>query len=673
MIAAIDFGASATKAAVRIGDTAPRLLAFGIFHEFPSAVYLMPDGTFEVGARALAIGGQDPLRLVTQLKRRVLAAGPVPPAERTVHVGRGIRFPLVHGMAAILGHAYEAVRATLGSPPSRLVLTHPVSWAEPEVRALTTAARHAGIESPLTTMTEPEAVAHFHFRHTGRSPEPVAVFDLGACTFDLAVLSRPPSGTLETVFSRGLSTGGDDFDDAVFTALATRLDEPARDRVEALRVSEPYGMASAARELKETLSTDESAEFAFDDPLVPDVVLTRNRFEEALNPVLRPCVSLLREAVDAVSATTPVKLVLLSGGSTKVPRVRELALDIARAAGAEPVTFDGPVGPGHTVALGAAAAIRPPRLVARSWGTIALPTDVVALAGGRVAYSGRSRLIRVLDTDGGELGVFDAGGPPDVHRHLATDGQRIVSRTEHGLVERWRVDPVVSSPYGRTGSVLACEHSRWVPDRPNVTAAAIRGSREAWAVAAGSESSNGLAQGGTQLRGFHRSWGDRRPMPRFAGPVLGMAFVDAPAGLVVWGPDEIVRYTFPEGRRIAAAHEPHAHSVAVHPAAGMIHVRADGVVRGHTIAPEFFAESWRTEIPGHDPTLCCGTLDGRPVVLAHDTDARGLTALDGRTGAIVARLATGGGGAPDQLVATPDDGVFLVRRGRALDRLVLTP
>lgn len=540
MIAAIDFGASTTKAAVRTDDVGslPRMIRFGGAEDFPSAVYLTRQGTLEVGRRALAYAGRNPLRLHTQVKRQVHTAGPVAPVDRVLRTGDGDTFPLVGAVAAILSHAYAAICADIGSPPARLVLTHPAEWHTREQLLLRRAAAEAGLNCPVSLLPEPEAVAHACMETGGEVPDCVAVFDLGASTFDTALLAKSPYGKWETVFCRGRFTGGDDFDDVALSVVAANLDQPHREVLEVLRADEPYGVWRAARDLKEALSADEEASFAYEAEgrALPDVAVHRDDFEDALQPLLRPCLATLKEALKATPKAALSRLLVLSGGSTAVPLVREAVQEIAQREGLKVVGDHDQVGPGHLAAWGAARSARPYRVQHARWGPVAGSGDLVALPGGRVASSGPSREIQLLGPNGEEHGSVTVGGPPDVFRHLAADGDRLVSATEQGFIETWSV-PVPARTAAGERPALDWHGSVW--GHP-ATALSLRGERMAWL------SPDGAATAATV---------QRRRIVRLANPaaLLGLAFLDPQDALLAWDHDRLFLHDPSDGRLLASA------------------------------------------------------------------------------------------------------------------------
>jgi molecular chaperone DnaK (HSP70) len=360
VIVAVDFGASTTKTAVlrQYGGVA-ELVAVGGSVEFPTAIYLAADATVEVGERAVALQGSDPLRFDARLKQRINHRTPVSAMQRVVRLGSDDSLSLVDAVTAVLKHALDASVGVLGSAPQRLVLTHPAAWEDDERELLTAAVRKAGFAGEPEFAAEPESAAHYHLTENKALRKPIAVFDLGASTYDAAILVDN-GGKLVSRFLDGRLAGGDDFDSAILDLVATRLPAADHARFEQLRSSDQwsYDLADEARDVKERLSTEDSVYFAFDS--LPDVLITRADFDEAIRTSVEDCVAVLADAIDALPANPGLGSIVLSGGSSRVPLVRDLVQDLAGRHGAAVLAVDGKVGPGQVVALGAVRIPQPP-------------------------------------------------------------------------------------------------------------------------------------------------------------------------------------------------------------------------------------------------------------------------------------------------------------------------
>jgi actin-like ATPase involved in cell morphogenesis len=438
MIAAIDLGASTTKVAIiRDGAREPELVRFGAVLDFPTLVFLGNNQQLLVGNQALNMAGRNQSRLVTQLKQQIKRRDSVLPVQAFVDVpGRPVL--VVDAVAAVLAHAYKRVLAALGEAPQRVVLTYPVVWGSDEQELLEAAARAAGIDCPLIFRSEPLAAAGFHRGLIEKKTAPIAVFDLGASTFDSVILARNGVGDRVPQWSYGEPVGGDDFDLALMAMVDDHLDDADQELFRKLQAERYVDVTSGARVTKERLSHEPEAKFAFEG-LSDDVTVYRNEFEEAIRPFADQCVWRLKEGLAALKESGTVGTIIMSGGSSRVPLVRQLVEDAAREAGATVITPGDEVNPGHMVVLGALRLEDP--AVSPSPPAPATPTapavvpekarDEEAGAGRaaerrdtapRLSFGMLLRPIKYLDSDGKEVATSSAGNRMAVWRgDIASD------------------------------------------------------------------------------------------------------------------------------------------------------------------------------------------------------------------------------------------------------------
>jgi Hsp70 protein len=375
---AVDFGTSATVAAVVVGGGQPQLLQLEQdSNRMPSVVFLERGGQLAVGRRAANQAMTAPERFHPAPKRDV--------GQESVTLG-GTRVRVEDMVAEIFARVLvEAFRQRGTRPPEAVVLTHPVRWGSERTgqlrRAFAAAAmslpvrlRAAGLPEPVAAaaesvpepqlVTEPVAAAwHYAADHRIPSGASLAVYDLGGGTFDTAVVEHSAAGGFAVRANGGLADlGGEDFDAALFEFLGTerlagihperwqRILDPGDDHG---AWSDQRGLHEHARMAKEELSTRWQVECRLlDDPLV-EIVLRR----EELNQVIEPD---LRRSFDALAATleqagldggTPEGIYLV-GGSSRIPLVSAL---MQEQLGIEPTPLDDPKA---VVALGALAATR---------------------------------------------------------------------------------------------------------------------------------------------------------------------------------------------------------------------------------------------------------------------------------------------------------------------------
>jgi len=319
----------------------------------PSCVRYLPDGRLEVGAVAKAAAALDPLNTVLSVKRlmgrgvsdiRLLGEQlPYRFVEGESHMPfidtvQGPKSP-VEVSAEILRVLRRRAEEALGGELVGAVITVPAYFDEAQRQATKDAARLAGL-SVLRLLNEPTAAAVAYGLDHGAEGV-VAVYDLGGGTFDISIL-RLSRGVFEVLATGGDSAlGGDDFDHAIASwiveqaGLPTDLD-PATQR-------HLLQLACAA---KEALTEAPRVPLGYGDW---DGELTREGFEALIQPLVARSLKACRRALrDAELGPEEVSAVVMVGGSTRVPRVRQA---VAELFDREPMTD---IDPDQVVAIGAA-------------------------------------------------------------------------------------------------------------------------------------------------------------------------------------------------------------------------------------------------------------------------------------------------------------------------------
>ncbi|MBT3279558.1 MAG: molecular chaperone DnaK [Phycisphaerales bacterium] len=254
--------------------------------------------------------------------------------------------------AMILGNLKKTAEDYLGEEITRAVVTVPAYFNDSQ----RTATKEAGEIAGLTVeriINEPTAAALAYGLDTNKTGK-VAVFDFGGGTFDISILDIG-DGVFEVLATNGdTHLGGDDLDEILINYLADEFKrtEGIDLRNDAMALQR---LKEAAEKAKCELSTAMEANINLpfitataDGPKHLTMTLTRAKFEQLASDLLErlagPCRSCLK---DAKLASGEVDEVILVGGSSRMPRVREIVKTIF---GKEP---NKSVNPDEVVAIGA--------------------------------------------------------------------------------------------------------------------------------------------------------------------------------------------------------------------------------------------------------------------------------------------------------------------------------
>ena len=344
-IVGIDLGTTNSLIGV-VREGVPTILEVDGAALLPSVVGLDAAGTLLVGTPARNQLVAAPERTVRSIKRHM--GDP----EHTVTLGSSPYTPEALS-AHILRRLAEAAGPALGREVRRAVVTVPAYFAQRQRQATMRAGELAGLDV-VRLLNEPTAAA-LAYGLDRQGAETVLVYDLGGGTFDVSVVELG-GGVTEVRASHGdRQLGGDDFDalirDELLAAFAAehgldlRGDRQAMGRL--TRAAEAAKMRLSDHpyaEIREEFLAEQAGR-----SLHLEFELTRARFEEMIQPLLAGTTEAVRRALrDAGMEAGALDAVLLVGGSTRIPAVREL---VAAELGFEPRQE---VHPDLAVALGAA-------------------------------------------------------------------------------------------------------------------------------------------------------------------------------------------------------------------------------------------------------------------------------------------------------------------------------
>ena len=363
-VVGIDLGTTNSLVAFMQGDTPVVIPSEDGSNLLPSLVALDPRGNIVVGNPARKYLIETPERAIYSVKR--LMGRGLEDVEDELRLfpfrlaadlkpGEGLRIMLGDQeftppeiSAFILRQLKKNAERYFGATVTQAVITVPAYFNDAQRQATRDAGRIAGLEV-LRLVNEPTA-ASLAYGLDKKREGTIAVYDLGGGTFDVSIL-KLHEGIFEVIATNGdTHLGGDDIDNLLITIA---LDDILGDMQLDLRRSGEAVQAirQAVIDAKIALSSQEATAIQVDLPSGQKYQrqITRPQFEQLMEPIVERTVGPCKQALkDAGLKPADIEEVVLVGGSTRIPRVRQIVEELFQR------TPHSELNPDEVVALGAA-------------------------------------------------------------------------------------------------------------------------------------------------------------------------------------------------------------------------------------------------------------------------------------------------------------------------------
>ena len=319
----------------------------------PSVVAFSKSGEILVGevAKRQAVTNVD--RTISSVKRHM-------GTDWTVEID-GKKWTPQEISAQVLMKLKRDAEAYLGEPVTDAVITCPAYFNDAQRQATKDAGTIAGL-NVLRIINEPTAAALAYGLEKGKEDETILVFDLGGGTFDVSLLEigKDDDGfsTIQVQATNGDNhLGGDDWDQKIIDWLVGEVKNKygidlSKDKIALQRLKE--AAEQAKKELSSSSSTSVSMQYLAmtpdGTPVHLDETLTRAHFESMTSDLLGRCRTPFNNVLhDAGIGVSDIDHVVLVGGSTRMPAVKELVKELTGGKEANQS-----VNPDEVVAVGAA-------------------------------------------------------------------------------------------------------------------------------------------------------------------------------------------------------------------------------------------------------------------------------------------------------------------------------
>lgn len=291
----------------------------------PSVVHIKKDGEIIVGEEARERLLLEPECTFIEVKRQMGSDETLNAHEKT--------YSPQELSADILSYMISCAKEALGEDVNRAVITVPAYFTDVQRRATVEAGKLCGL-TVERIINEPTAAALCYGLDHLEDYSNILVYDLGGGTLDVTVLELF-EGVLEVRASSGNNKlGGKDFDEALIEYLLQKFSGNHQMHIRK-DIRAMARLKEEAENCKIALSSQEQYQISLPffaevngKPVSVDETITRNQFEKLISEKIDHTKEQLRIALsDARMKTNEVDLILMVGGSTRIPYVKKFLTD----------------------------------------------------------------------------------------------------------------------------------------------------------------------------------------------------------------------------------------------------------------------------------------------------------------------------------------------------------